>query len=122
MTPPCPDAIPHLTVDAPGYTGPERRKTETEWRSAVERRFAEGSQTMAAMRDELRTNTQATAATQEIAQATQARVEEMLDFFESMKGAWKFFDLLGRLAKPVGAIAMAGAAVYSLWSAVKGHK
>lgn len=46
----------------------------------------------------------------------------MLDFFNSVKGAFKVFDMLGKLAKPLGYIMAAVAAAVSLWYTVRGHR
>lgn len=42
---------------------------------------------------------------------------ELVDLMHSAKGAWKLLDLLGRIAKPVGALVAAGV---GLWASLKG--
>lgn len=58
--------------------------------------------------------------------AATARVEkntaEMVAFFESVQGAFRLFDMLGKLAKPVGYIAAAVAAIGGAWIAIKGGR
>ena len=44
---------------------------------------------------------------------------EILDFFNSVKGAFKVLGWIGKLAKPVGAIGGLGASVLALWTAFK---
>ena len=44
---------------------------------------------------------------------------EMLEFFRAMKGAFKVFDWIGKLAKPLAAIVALGAALIGLWTASK---
>lgn len=43
----------------------------------------------------------------------------MLEFFTSMQGAFKVFDLLGKLAKPLSYIVGLAAAVAGLWYTVR---
>lgn len=45
---------------------------------------------------------------------------ELLEFFRNMVGAFNVFNMLGKLAKPLGAIAGAGAAIGSLWILLRG--
>lgn len=44
---------------------------------------------------------------------------EMLEFFRDMKGAFKVFNMVGKLAKPLAAILALGAAIVGLWAALK---
>ena len=46
----------------------------------------------------------------------------MLDFFTSVKGAFKVFDMLGKLARPLGYILAAVAGAVSLWYTIRGHR
>lgn len=45
---------------------------------------------------------------------------ELLEFFRNMKGAFNVFNMVGKLAKPIGAIAGAGAALWSLFTFYRG--
>ena len=57
------------------------------------------------------------------AQAIDKLVKEtgdLLEFFTAMRGAFKVLHWVGKLAKPVGMIAAATAAVMTAWSQVKG--
>lgn len=56
-----------------------------------------------------------TAATQQTADST----AELVDLFNSFKGAFRVFDYIGRLAKPLGYIVGALASVAALWTAWK---
>ena len=44
---------------------------------------------------------------------------EMLEVFESWKGAMRVMEMLGKLAKPLGYIVGFGASVAALWGAIK---
>lgn len=50
----------------------------------------------------------------------EASTSQIVTFFESMVGAFKVFDLVGKLAKPIGAIAGAAAAIGTLWVMLRG--
>ena len=54
-------------------------------------------------------------AMQESQAKTEASVTELVDILQSWRGAMKVLDLLGKLAKPVAAIAAAIAAVVALF-------
>ena len=44
---------------------------------------------------------------------------DMLEVFESWKGAMKVMEMIGRLAKPLGYIVGFGASVAAFWAAMK---
>lgn len=44
---------------------------------------------------------------------------DMLDVFESWKGAMKALELIGKLAKPLGYIVGLGASIAAFWAAMK---
>ena len=44
---------------------------------------------------------------------------DMLEVFESWKGAMRVMDMLGKLAKPLGYIVGFGASVVAFWTAMK---
>ena len=44
---------------------------------------------------------------------------DMLEVFESWKGAMRVMEMLGRLAKPLGYIVGFGASVAAFWAAMK---
>jgi hypothetical protein len=46
--------------------------------------------------------------------------KELVDFFKSMVGAFNVFNMIGKLAKPVGTIAGMAAAIGSLWLMIRG--
>ncbi len=48
-----------------------------------------------------------------------ANTNEMLEVFKSWKGAMNVLDYLGRVAKPLGFIAAAAAAILGLWTAYR---
>lgn len=67
---------------------------------------------IAAIHADLATNTKAT---QEIA----AQVAEAVAFFESLQGAFKTLEMLGKLARPLSYILGFGAAMLTFWAAIK---
>lgn len=109
------DTQPPARVASPAYTGPERRNRHRERYlcDSINRRFAEGSDTMKALRAELEENTATT-------RRVDANTAELVELFNSFKGAFTVFDLIGRAARPVGYIAAACAALWGLFVAVKG--
>lgn len=94
--------------DPQSYTGPERRKSVRDWQESVERRFVEGSETMKALADGLADNTAAT-------MRTEANTAELVSVFQSFKGAFQVFNMIGAAAKPLGYIVMCASAI---WGAI----
>lgn len=81
----------------------------------INERLDAGDRRMAAIETDLAANTRAT---QELA----AAVQDVVNFFSTMKGAFKALDMLGKLAKPLGYILAFCAAAVSFWAAIKaGH-
>ncbi|CAM8658728.1 hypothetical protein MCEMIEM13_01535 [Comamonadaceae bacterium] len=109
------DIAPPPQVSTPAYSGPERRNRHRERYLCdnINRRFAEGSETMKALRAELEENTATT-------QRVDANTAELVDLLQSFKGAFAVFDLIGRAARPLGYIAAAGTALWGLFVALKG--
>ncbi|KQO23506.1 hypothetical protein [Acidovorax sp. Leaf78] len=68
---------------------------------------------VAAVREELAANTEAT-------RQVAANTADLVEFFQAVQGAFKVLNWIGKVAKPVGAIATATAAAIGVWSAVKG--
>ena len=66
----------------------------------------------AKFRVELAENTKAT-------KRIEANTAELLDVFESWKGAMKVLNWIGKAAKPMGYIAGFCASMYAFWTAVK---
>lgn len=107
------DAASHEPTPA---TDPERRATtgrrseDVDLRAYVDARFDSGVKRMERIEAELAANTRTTA-------DIKADTGELVDLMHSAKGAWKMLDLLGRIAKPVGALIAAGV---GLWASLKG--
>ena len=106
---------PVSTGDPPPYTGPERRRSIRDWQDSIERRFVEvdrrfgeGSETMKALADGLADNTAAT-------MRTEANTAELVSVFQSFKGAFQVFNMIGAAAKPLGYIVMCASAI---WGAI----
>jgi hypothetical protein len=110
------DIAPPPRVVTPGYTGPERRTRERErqWREDVNRRFDAGSEKMDTMHRDLQANT---AATLRVQQDT----AELVVWLQSLKGAFAVFDVIGKAAKPVVAIAGACMALWGLYLTATGR-
>lgn len=85
------------------HDAPTTNLSHDEWRAFVDARLAQGGEEMASIRADLKTNTEAT---QRIDTAT----AEIVSFFESVKGAFKVLDWIGRLARPQGFIDAAATA------------
>jgi len=66
----------------------------------------------AQFRVELAENTNAT-------KRIEANTAEMLDVFESWKGAMKVLTWIGKAAKPIGYVVGMGASIAAFWSALK---
>ena len=56
--------------------------------------------------------------TQQLATST----AEIVEFFAAMKGALKVLNWIGKLARPLAAIATLAASVAGLWAVMRGHK
>lgn len=67
----------------------------------------------AQFRVELAENTNAT-------KRIEANTAEMLDVFESWKGAMKVLNWIGKAAKPLGYVVGLGASITAFWAALKG--
>ena len=79
----------------------------------INERFDKGSERMAAIERDLK------AATQELYELKQ-QLADLLEFFTAMKGAFKVFNWVGKVAKPLAAIVMLGGACVGFWTAIKG--
>lgn len=104
--------------DPPPYTGPERRRTMRDWQDSVERRFSEGSETMRKLQAGLDENTAAT-------MRTEANTAELVSVFQSFKGAFQVFNMIGAAAKPLGYIVMCASAIWGAIIVIKtggGHR
>lgn len=66
----------------------------------------------AQFRVELAENTNAT-------KRIEANTAEMLDVFESWKGAMKVLNWIGKAAKPIGYVVGMGASIAAFWAALK---
>lgn len=100
-------------IRVPGYEGKDRREGYSQWRRAVHDRLNDGSEKMDLLRADVDANTKAT-------NEIKADTSEILEIFRNLKGALAVFEWIGRMAKPIGAIAMAGAALAGAWSTLKG--
>lgn len=97
--------------DASGYNGPERRQDYMQWRANVNQRLNEGAETMRQLRADIADNTETT-------RRIQTDTSELVELLRSFKGAFSVLEKLGKLAKPLGYIAMAASAMVGLWAAL----
>lgn len=100
-------------INVPGYKGRDRREGYSQWRRAVHDRLNDGAKKMDMLRADMDANTKATA-------DIKADTGEMLEIFRALKGALQVLNWVGKAAKPIGAIAMAAAALAGLWASFKG--
>ena len=80
-----------------------------------DQRFSRVEAEQIALRRELEVNTLAT-------QAVKADTAELVELFQSFKGAIKVLNWLGKWAKPMAYIVGFGTACLGFWTALKGHK
>lgn len=57
-----------------------------------------------------------------LTQQLASNTAEIVEFFAAMKGALKVLNWIGKLARPLSAIAALAAATLAAWAAMKGHK
>jgi len=81
--------------------------------TAIHSRLDAGDARMARIEKSLAANTAAT-------RRVETNTSDLVDLFESFKGAFKVLEGLGKIAKPVAAVVGLGAALLSLWAGFKG--
>lgn len=92
----------------------EKRLAHLEGVIAVHgRRLQDGDVTINQMRLDLAENT---AVTRRIDSST----ADLVDFFESTKGAFRVLNWIGKLARPIGAIIALFVAMWTAWIAYRG--
>ena len=91
-------------------------------RDTIDRRLDKGAQRMgriesdlSAMRSKLESNA---ASMQKVLDST----TEIVSFFDSMRGAMRVLDWIGKLARPVAGVVGLCAALVALWSAIRGAR
>ena len=107
-------------VTPPPEADASDRRAPDPWRESVDARLAAGKVIMEKlqadskkMSEDLEANTQAT-------QRTEANTAEVVDLLHSIKGAFHVLEMIGKLVRPLGYLAGAGAAFWGLFSAIKG--
>lgn len=95
----------------------------------INTRFDKGAQRMAAIERNLQQATQELHATRQELQQLRCMLDEVLDemlqlleFFRSMKGAFRVLRWIGKLAAPITAIIGLGIAVAAAWTAARGGR
>lgn len=81
----------------------------------ISERLAAGDARMSRIEAELRVATQTV-------DAVKADTSEIVEAFDAMKGAFKVLNWIGSFARPVAGIVALAAALWGLWSAVRGIK
>ena len=81
--------------------------------AAIHKRLDSGDARMTRIESDLSANTEAT-------KRMATSIAEMVEVFENLKGGFKVFEYLGKLAKPMAAIVALVAAAVGLWTAWKG--
>jgi hypothetical protein len=71
-----------------------------------------GAERMEKIETNLKTNTDATT-------RVEANTKELVEFFNSVQGAFRVLEALGKLAKPLAYITMLAGACTGLWLALK---
>lgn len=98
------------------YEGIERRLVSEQrildLEEQLEAQLKAGTERMDAIEVNLKENTEATT-------RIEANTAEMLTFFNSVQGAFRVLDMLGKLAKPLAYITMFVGSVVALWLAFK---
>lgn len=109
-----------LIIEAPGYRGPERRRTENEWRRHVESRLTAGAEVMARTEKKVDENTALTIELSNSVKTLNEKTSEMVSAFDSAKAGFKFLESFAKIMRPIGMIAAAAAAIWGFFSLVKG--
>lgn len=98
------------------YDGPERRLLTEQRLVALETemkaQLLAGTERMDKIEADLKTNNEAT-------KRIEANTTEMLTFFNSVQGAFRVLDMLGKLAKPLAYILMVVGSLVGLWFTFK---
>ena len=103
--------MPRTTEEFRNYVANELR--------AGERRMDEIVNTVAQIQAEQAAAKVLRAANNETIAQIKTDTAEMLDVFESWKGAMRAMEMLGKLAKPLGYIVGLGASMAAFWAAMK---
>lgn len=103
------------------YSGEDRRKGDKTARAIYElqrghkeisSRLNDGDTRMGNLEEAVKRNT-------EITEKIKGDTGEIVDFFQSVKGAVKVADMIGKLAKPLTYIIMFVTAIAGAWTAIK---
>lgn len=57
-----------------------------------------------------------------LTQQLASNTAEIVEFFDAMRGAFRVLNWIGKLARPLAAIATLAASVAGLWAVMRGHK
>lgn len=118
-----PGPFPILPVDdsdsAPAPLDYERRHDRREWRTEVNERLDKGAAKIDSLEQGLKSNTEATQANSALVQKVQTDTSELVTIFKSFQGAFAVFNMIGKLAKPLGYIVVAVSAIVGLYHAWK---
>lgn len=107
---------------APAYSGQDRRVDDKTARALFDLkrghkemhvRLNDGDVRMGNLEDAVKKNTALT-------QTIKSDTGEIVEFAQSVKGAFNVADMIGKLAKPLTYIIMFGTAIAGAWAAFKG--
>ena len=86
----------------------------------INQKFDNGSARMAGIERDHGDTVKERAATRKELHELKQQLQDLLDFFEAMRGAFKVLIWLGKLAKPTAAIVALCVALAGAWNAAKG--
>ena len=91
-------------------------------RDTINRRLDKGVQRMAHIEDDLALVHNRLERNAQMAQKILDSTAEIVEFFESMRGAMRVLNWIGKLARPVAGIIGLCAALVALWTAIRGAR
>lgn len=86
----------------------------------INQKFDNGSARMAGIERDHGDTVKELAATRNELHELKQQLQDLLEFFEAMRGAFKVLNWLGKLAKPTAAIVGLGASVMAAYAAWRG--
>ena len=91
-------------------------------RDTINRRLDKGVQRMAHIEDDLALVRNRLERNAQMAQKILDSTAEIVEFFESMRGAMRVLNWIGKLARPMAGIIGLCAALVALWTAIRGAR
>ena len=91
-------------------------------RDTIDRRLEKGVQRMGRIEGDLALVRNRLERNAQMMQKMLDSTAEIVEFFESMRGAMRVLNWIGKLARPIGAIIGLCAALVALWTAIRGAR